>query len=56
MTPRTALEIMCETGEVTLIEMKEAMQIRKPKTPLVEISSRLRGGEAGNAPSLTRPS
>ena len=33
MTPRTAEEIMCVVGEVTWIEMKPAMQMRKPKTP-----------------------
>lgn len=26
-------EIMCEMGEVTLMERKPAMQIKKPKTP-----------------------
>ena len=32
-TPRTADDIMCVMGEVTLIESKLAMLIKKPMTP-----------------------
>lgn len=33
MTPRAAEDIVCVTGEVTLIDKKPAMQMRKPKMP-----------------------
>lgn len=33
-TPRTADDTMCVMGEVTLIESKLAILIRKPTTPL----------------------
>jgi hypothetical protein len=33
-TPRTAEEIICVTGEVTLIERRLEMLIRNPNTPL----------------------
>ena len=32
-TPRAADETMCVTGEVTLMERKPAIQMRKPMTP-----------------------
>ena len=32
-TPRTAEETMCVMGEVTLIESRLAMLMRKPRTP-----------------------
>jgi len=32
-TPRTAEEIMCVIGEVTLIERRLAMLMRKPNKP-----------------------
>lgn len=33
MTPLDAEETICVTGEVTLIDRKPAMQMRKPTTP-----------------------
>lgn len=35
-TPRTADETMCVIGEVTLMESRLAMLMRKPKTPCGE--------------------
>ena len=35
-TPRTAEETMCVIGEVTLIESRLAMLMRKPNTPCWE--------------------
>jgi hypothetical protein len=32
-TPRTAAETMCVTGEVTLIDKRVAILMRKPKVP-----------------------
>jgi hypothetical protein len=32
-TPRTAEETICVMGEVTLIDKREAMDIRKPRMP-----------------------
>jgi len=34
-TPRTAEETMCVIGEVTLMERRLAMLMRKPKTPVI---------------------
>jgi hypothetical protein len=35
-TPRTAEDTICVIGEVTLIERRLAMLMRKPKTPCQE--------------------
>lgn len=35
-TPRTAEDTICVIGEVTLIDSKLAMLIKKPKTPYTD--------------------